>query len=431
MTLRRRQFALAVYVAIALVGCGIYYLLDTTPWIVGKILAISSPALLAAALAGGALLRSRRPAGILVVLAIGGGVVCSNVLAYHDATLAPRPRLAELQHLGDLVAGKGPTLVNEYEWYADRHFLRSGDPVGSAEYRPYTVPLRDGAILTASAEADLDAFAVTTLEGYRSIVTRRSPAESRPPSIYRLVWQGRYYQLWQRPTHPSTSILEHVPFGESNTLPYCGSAQNRSNEPLCSIDPVATPPCAQIQGLARQALAEHAELLAYQRAEPIVARGDETVWPARWIHNLASHTLLTTTPGRVVAHIAVASGQSYELWLRGSFVRGFDVTVDGRHVGRVKNELSMFSGYVNFADFGGYVHLTDLFLAPGIHTFVLTYPHADLTPGSADNEQLTSLNAITLEPQSPSSELIGVTPGQAARLCGRPLDWIELVRTSS
>jgi hypothetical protein len=33
------------------------------------------------------------------------------------------------------------------------------------------------------------------------------------------------------------------------------------------------------------------------------------------------------------------------------------------------------------------------------HTFVFTYPHADLTPGSGDNE-FTSLSVIGLEPQT-------------------------------
>ncbi len=130
---------------------------------------------------------------------------------------------------------------------------------------------------------------------------------------------------------------------------------------------------------------------------------------------------MATTPGRAVSHIAVNGDQSYELWLDGSFERGFDVSVDGRAVASIKDESSIFSGYV---------HLADVFLTPGIHTFSLTYPHADLlTPGSGDNE-LTSLSAISLEPQSPASELISVGPRQAVRLCGRPLDWIELVSTS-
>jgi hypothetical protein len=422
---RRRQFGIALYVAVALIGSGVVHFSGGTPWVTGKALAISSPALLAAALTGAGMLWSRWSrnrvaglAGFLVAAALAGGALWSNVLGYHDATLAPRPRLAELQQIGDLVAGKGPTFINEYEVYADRHFLRAGAPVEPAEYRGPDLSLSDGATLTKAAAADLDSFPLSTLEPYRSLVIRRSPTESRPPSIYRLVWQGRYYQLWQRPAQPSTRILEHVPLGESNVLPYCGRAEGGS-EPLCSIDPVATPPCEQIQSLARQAIGEHAELLAYQRPAPIVARGDQTVWPASWFHERAEHTLTPTTPGEAISHIAVASAQSYELWLGGSFSRGFEVSVDGREVGRVKDELSAINGYV---------HVTNVFLAPGIHTFALAYPHSDLTPGSGENE-LTSLSAIALEPrQSPRSELISVKPGQAAQLCGRPLDWIEIVR---
>jgi hypothetical protein len=86
-------------------------------------------------------------------------------------------------------------------------------------------------------------------------------------------------------------------------------------------------------------------------------------------------------------------------------------------VGTVRDELSAF---------GGYVHVADLPLQAGVHTFTLTYPHAGLTPGSGDNS-LTSLSAIALQPRSPASKEIEVAPRQAARLCGRSLDWIEIV----
>jgi hypothetical protein len=417
LTVRRRQYAVAAYVALALVGCGVFYLVGSTPWVIAKALAIASPALLAAALAGGALLWSRRPAGLIVLLAIGGGVLWSNALAYQDATLAPHRRLAEMQHIGELVAGRGPTFINEFEAYAVRHFLREGAPVEPAQLRPVRLPLRDGVALGKFAWADLDSFPLSTLEPYRLIVTRRSPVESRPPSIYRLIWQGRYYQLWQRPAHPERSILEHVPLGESNTLPYCGKAENGPTLPLCSIDPVATPPCAQVLGLARVALRAHADLLAYERPAPIVGRGDQTLWPGAWSHELPSHTLSPTTPGQAVSRIALVSPQSYELWLDGTFSRGFEVSVDGRALGGVKDELSANSTSI---------HIADVFLAPGVHTFVLTYPQANLTPGSGEPE-LTSISAIVLQPRRPRSELVEVAPRQATRLCGRTLDWIELV----
>jgi hypothetical protein len=428
MTVRRRQFSLIAYVAIAVVGAAIYYLIGSTPWVVGKSLAIASPALLTAALAGGAMLWSLRSrhrlaavAGALMMVVIGGGVVWSNALGYHDALLAPRAPMADLQHIGGLVAGKGPTFVNAYEVYADRHFLRAGAPVAPAEYRTATLALSNGAIMTKSAYADLNSFPLSTLEPYRSIVTTRAPIESRPPSIYQLVWQGRYYQLWQRPAVPSTHILEQVPFGDSRTAPYCGDAQNASTLEPCSIAPVTIPPCTQIQSLARVALRQEAELVAYQRPEPIVVRGDQMQWPGRWFHDPETRALTATVPGTGVSHIAVNSSQRYELWLGGSFSRGFDVSVDGRHIGRVKDQIG---------NVGNYAPVADLFLESGVHTFELSYPHSDLTPGSGDNE-FTTLTAIALEPlEHPSSELLTVSPRQAKSLCGRPLNWIEIVAPS-
>ena len=471
--LRLRRFGPPLYVGVVLFACGLVWVAGTTPWVKGKSLAISSPALLTAALTGAAMLwGSRRvplprlaggaqaPAGAeraepepvapapradeswlrrhvwllgpLTMLILAGGVLYSNVLAYSDVTLAPRARLAEVQHIGGLVAGKGPTFFNYYEAYADRHFLRDGAPVEPAEYRPVTLPLRNGAALTKAAWANLDAFPLSTLLPYRSIVTIRSPIESRPPSIYHLVWQGRYYQLWQRPEPAPQTILEHIPYGEENKLPYCGNAEAGPTEPLCSLSPVAIPSCPQLKRFARTAREKHAHLLAYQRAEPDFARGDQVLWPASWVHEASQQSLVPTAPGTAVGHIAVPTSQTYELYLNGSFARGFEVRVDGRKVGAVKNQLSGFLSSIPVAK---------LKLSAGVHTFEYTYPHADLSPGSGEtlgtgefavDARFTSLAAAVLQPLDyPPSDLISVPAAEVTRLCSRPLDWVELVSGSS
>ena len=455
---RRRQFGPALYVAVALLACGLVYIAGATPWVVGKALAISSPAVLTAALTGAAMLwgsrraRSQRIAGDgpasggaswitesrryvwvlgpLTMVVIAAGVLWSNVLAYSDVTLAPRSRFAELQHLGGLLAGKGPTFINEYDIYADRHFLRAGAPVEPSEERSAQLALRNGTVLTRGAFANLDAYSAATLLPYRSIVTRRSPIESRPPSIYQLVWQGRYYQLWQRPEPPATTILEHIPYGEALTSTYCGTAVNGPAQPLCSINPVSIPPCPQLIGLARSAQKQLAHLVAFQRPEPVFARGDEVRWPGAWIHEPVAHALLPTSPGTAVGHLMIPSAQNYELFLRGSFGRGVEVRVDGRTLGSVKDQLAGIPM--------GLVPVSDVFLFPGVHTVEYEYHSADLTPGSGETlgngkfareSHHTLLAAIVLEPlQHPPSELISVSPAEARSLCGRPLNWVEIVR---
>jgi hypothetical protein len=180
---------------------------------------------------------------------------------------------------------------------------------------------------------------------------------------------------------------------------------------------VAIPPCPEIGRLAARARAEGAKLIAYQRPAPIVARGDQTQWPGSWLHDPDAGTLTPTAPGRLEAHIRVNGGQRYELWLGGSFGRGFIVSVDGRSLGRVENEPS---------NLGQYVRVGKLRLSPGVHRITLVYPPADLTPGSG--AETTVLAAIALQPMdAPATMMITVGPAAAQTLCGRPLDWVEIV----
>jgi hypothetical protein len=272
--------------------------------------------------------------------------------------------------------------------------------------------------LVKTAYADLDSFPLSTLYPYRSIVVRNSPVESRPPSIYRLVYRGTYYDLYQRPAMPRQRILLHFPLGDQGTYPYCGAAENGLTLSQCSIAPAAIPPCSEVQSLARMAAARGGWLMAYQRPLPVVVRGDEVLWPSAWFHDDTGHTLTPTTPGTAVAHIILPSSQDYELWLGGNFTRGFDVAVDGRHLGRVANEIF---------DADGYARVARLPLTAGVHTVAITYPRAGLGPGSGDNT-FTNLAAIAFVPLGgPATAMLRASPSQAQSLCGRPLDWIEVV----
>jgi hypothetical protein len=429
-TLRRRDGGLALYVGVALLSIAVLSLLGSVPWVMGKSLAISSPAVLLAGLAGGAILfNAQRTAavvvGVVVLGAIAGGVLWSNFLQYHNVTLAPRARLAEFQTVSKLIAGKGPTFINEYEIYADRHFLRDAAPVEPAEYRPVNLPTLGNALLTDSAWANIDAFGLTTLGPYRSLVVRINPVDSRPPSIYGRapVWSGHYYQLWQQPAHPTVRVVVHEPLGDTLNDAYCGMAQNVTppDSPLCPIAPAAVPACSEVSSLGSQAAADGGQLLAYERPNPIVVRATNTRWLSGWAPDPASGTLVPTAAGATAtAHIVIARTiRDYQLWLGGSFGRGFVVHVDGRLLGSVADNLNPPGGYNEIG--------SPLTLAPGGHTITVTYPQETLAPGSTDDESYTSLFAIALAPPSSLMHYVEVSPARARTLCGRSLDWIEVI----
>jgi hypothetical protein len=430
--LYRRRPEVALYALVALIGVLWPYADGITPWLIGKALAISSPAILLAGLTGGALLFSQERIwalilGAVVLVALAAGVLWSNWLQYRNVTLAPRDQLSELQTIGTKVAGKGPTFINEYQIYADRHFLRAGAPVEPAEYRSVDLPTVTGAVLTKSAFADIDSFPLSTLRPYRSLVIRISPVESRPPSIYRLVWSDSYYELWQQPAQPTQRVIKHVPLGDT-TLDYCGAAEfGRPTEPLCSIQPAAVPRCPKVLSLARLATQDGGELKAFERTNPIVLRGTQTTWPSSWDQDYTQtvtpepeDALTATTPGTATAHVAIPTGpHRYQLWLGGSFGRGFVVRIDGQLIGSVADELNNLGDYNEVGK--------PVALAAGVHTITITYPQANLSPGDADSEDYSSLSEIALQPLDSPSQMITVKPAQASELCGRSLDWIEIV----
>jgi hypothetical protein len=284
------------------------------------------------------------------------------------------------------------------------------------------VALSGGQVLGDAAYADLDSFPMQTLLYYRSIVTSRSPTQSRPPSAYRLVWQGRWYQLWERPATademPATP-LAHIPGGDSNKLPYCGIANPR-RLPLCSVVPASAPPCSIVKKLGTAATHAQDRLVAFQRQAPLVARATQAQSiPPGWDRNAASGWVIPTRTGTMTFHIQIDVAEHYRLWLGGSFRRGFDVSVDGHALGRVRNLRQSYWTYTS---------VSTVALAHGQHTIALTYPGGDLGPGGGVSTE-SLVFAVALDPQDgPKSQMLDVAGSDAKSLCGRSLDWIEVVK---
>lgn len=376
-TVRRRSWALPLYAAGAVASCLALFPF-VTPWIEGKALAMAAPALPLAALTGAALLMAsgRRVEGAALVVLVAGGVLWSNALQYRDVWLAPREQLAELADIGERYAGQGPALMTEFNPYGVRHLLRKLDAEGASELRSRPIPMRDGQTLPKGASGDVDQVDDTALRVYRTLVLRRSPYASRPPSDYGLVWAGRWYEVWQRDER-SAPVREHVPGGDG-------------------LNPATTPACDEIARLADVA-GKGGQVRSVERAGVVVAP----------VTGGQDADVVVTVP---------AAGR-YGLWLGGTIPDPVEVSVDGIRLGEVRRHL----GYP-----GQYVELGEADLTAGSHTVSLRYGGSPLAPGSGGSRFPTG--PLVLSTSTADSPVTSLPAARARELCGKSLDWVEAVR---
>jgi hypothetical protein len=348
-----------------------------SPWAGGKALATAAPVALTLAMLGAvAFLRADRPTGVALLALLAGGVLWSNALAYGGVSLAPRGQLAELEQIGERFAGEGPALMTEYEPYGARHFLRELDAEGASELRVRPVTLRDGGTPEKGAAVDVDEISRDALLEYRTLVLRRSPVRSRPPSLYRLVWTGEHYEVWQRPVLPSGLPPEHLALGGPR-------------------DPAAVPDCGEVVGLGLLALnngARGVRMLAARHARVLDASGGT---------------------------LRVRRGGRFEAWLGGSVRGEVELLVDGGRFGAARHVLN---------NEGGFVALGAGRLAAGSHRVELRFGGADLHPGSGGHASGGRLLFARVPgPGGPAGETVSVPVDAARALCGRRWDWIEAV----
>jgi hypothetical protein len=399
VALHKRWGLPALYILASAAGA-VLVSIKGSPWVQGKAFATVSPATVLVALVGVAVLLERRPGALRwerrmralgwgrrgVALAgaaaVAFGVLWSNVAAYHHVTLAPYGQFKELSEIGKRFAGDGPTMINEYETYAARHFLRNMDPESPSELRYHVIPLVGGGQVPKGGYADLDQFALPGLLAYRSIVTRTSPAASRPPAPYRLVFAGHWYQVWQRPLVLARQVLDQLPLGNS-------------------IDPAAVPACKQVLRLAREA-GPLGLVAAVSRAAPSTA------------------TVISPLPaGDTPAAFVITTPGVYELWLGGSFVRRIIAYVDGVRIGSSHEVLN---------EAGEWTPLGTVRLGIAAHRVALSYGDAELYPGSGGPGAAgpgLPVGPLALAPAGAGLPVTYVSPSHARVLCGKRWDWVE------
>ncbi len=394
--LRRRAYALAGWIGLTLVvGAGL--IAYSTTWAEAKTLMLTSPTVMLVAWGGvAALRRSRRwiaAAAPLLALTLTLGVSVSDAMQYHGSDLAPTIRYSELASLNSRFAGRGPTLFTDYDEYA-LYELRDLD-VGGPDFIWGPPALR--AVAPHHGQVvNLDRVPPRALLAYPLIVTRRNPSASRPPTAYRLLWQGAYYQVWgRRPGAPAA--LAHL--GLSTAVPVR---------------------CTAVRRIAR--LAERRRGLLVAASSPgliriSVAHADHPAWRYRW------PGLSMRQRGMLQATFSVPRSGTWDVWLRGEIMPTLQVGVDGRRLASVGAELSGSSYNVDTAP------PLLVRLSAGRHRLTIIRGGSSLAPGDGG---VALLQALLVTPaRSAGDETLQAVPTARWRsLCGRRLDWIEVLPAS-
>jgi hypothetical protein len=405
--LYRRAWSLA-WLGLAGLVADIYVAHRYGPWIQFKSDCITSPIALLMAFAGtGALIQvsRRKLLGMAPVLAVSAGVLAGTLLIYHDTTLAPYSRLHDLEYIGKRFAGQGPTLTPDFEEYAE-YYLRDSDQ-DSMVTGP-RLELRSDVNRETEPGAtwnyDLDEYPLKFVESFRTIVMRRDPLASRPPSNYKLVYLSGYYEVWQR-AQPARTVATLVPVVNTDDKRYAGA-------------------CASL-AQAAHAAGRKAQIV-YMPAPSGYIQLDDSDLKLSGAFAPSGGVIATFGAGRAVREQPIPVAGRYDFFIEGSFGRPVDVIVDGRHVATAAYQVSYP---------GEWIEITSRWLSAGVHRFELVRGGFSLHPGNGDgidpfNRTLGPLVLMPAQKAVPTMRSASV--GEALRLCrsATPPRWIEVAQTA-
>jgi len=359
-----------------------------------KLLVLLTPAVVALAWAGVAWVASRsRPAAVVLALLVAGGVLWSDALAYHRVQLAPVDRLEALEDIGERYQGKGLMLVNDFEQFA-KYFMRDARENVAAE----AITPRFASDLPVKSfvnmQIDVDQEGTDYLAFFPWIVERKGGDASRPPADYRLEYENRFYTVWGR--EEGTDVVRHEPLQGR----FVGAKRL---------------PCDKVLDYARAA-APGEEFAVSLRPRGVRLDTAHAARSQSWQpHSYVKDAVVTEEPGQASGRRFFDGGR-YRIWVLGSFGRDIAVLVDGREVGRVRG-VNTDGEWLD----GGVVEVPR-----GRHEIELRRGGGSLAPGDGYKGVL---GPLVFQPVFPTESLVWVKPGEIRRrVCGRDLDWMELVR---
>jgi hypothetical protein len=381
-----------------------------TPYAASKVMAILSVTAVLAAMLGAAALHdlTRRWLGWTLALVLALGVLWTNGKAFEHAPLAPAARFAELTRIDHRFRGQGPTYYDmwDFEWPA--FFLSDMGPYvpniyGQPTPRPGTGPRTVPQLQYPWDLADVT-YAFQT--HYRLMVLGRSPFMTRPPADYRLVYEGRYYDVFRRDAGPR--VLSHV------------VASDEPDAPLYRPAPLT---CRRIARLGARALAEHARLAFAAWTSVASTQASRGIHPATWqklpidTAALPYGLTLPSTAGTLRTTLRVPRAGTYTVWVQGRLTQRMTVTIGAHRVGSIVQQIGPGS---MFTDVGR------VRLPAGASPVLLTRAaRSRLVPTAV----LDTLGEIALSRSGAPPGVHTVPAREARTLCGRPgLQWIETVR---
>lgn len=403
--LRRR--ALAPLLLLAGDGIATAYLLHrSSPYAASKVLMLVSVAVVLTAMLGAAALHDsgRRIEGWALAAVVTAGVLWTNVLAYHDSSVAPQGRLKELAAIGSHFSGRGPAFYNLWDTFAV-YFLREeavavpGTFAGLPPAAPGLPGHSFGQMSTAWDPNELDP---SYLQQFRLLILGRSPALSRPPADYRLVYQGHYYDVWQRTATPlvhthigvSGGSLADTPHGSCQRVMFAAALAKQQHARLGYVIRPSWPTLVPTR-------ATHPQSWAPTR--PPGSRGNDFLSMAQF-------------PGVVTGDVRVPAAGSYQVWVEGSFSRRVTVWVGQQYIGSLTHQIGIAGQFL----LAGTVRLS-----AGSAPVLIVRPDSGASPGDVLGGDM--LGRIVLKPEGSDPAVGQIAPSHARSLCGKPLEWVEVL----
>ena len=392
---RRRAGSPLLFVGVSLIGWR-YVTRRGSPWADAKALMIVSPPLVFTAVLGvaGAAPGPARLEGVAARRRLALGVLWSNALAYHDVALAPRDRLNELPTVGERIAGRGPTLVPEFEEFG-KHFLRAGDADRAGRPLAGRPPCRRRACRSASPSTST-CSALRYVGRFRTLVA--APLAAREPAADRLRARLARPLVRDLGASRSAALLAHLPLGRG-------------------LSPASVPRCRAVRSLA---------VLARARARP--ARG-RAAPPAPMVLPAAPRGRPAgppTPPSRSPSARAVRSAERDARRPAAGPLRGLARRLLRARLLRADRRPARGRGLLRAERAGPVRAGGGVRLARGRHAVRLDRPGGDLHPGNGGESRI--LGPIVLAgPEDVSRPVVTVAPARWRSLCGRRLDWVEAV----